>query len=79
MSGKYINNTDTEPSILARSIYKFAVSIALFWLAVCAIIAAFVPSLESVGENRSVSLTPRDAPAMQAIHQGSGQGSGVVD
>ncbi|ULL10256.1 MMPL family RND transporter [Mycobacterium liflandii] len=69
MSGKYLNNTDTESLILARSIYKFAVSIALFWLAVCAIIAAFVPSLESVGENRSVSLTPRDAPAMQAIHR----------
>ncbi|MCV7350545.1 MMPL/RND family transporter [Mycobacterium parmense] len=48
-------------------IRRFAVPIILFWLGVVVVFSAFVPSLEKVGEQRSVSLSPSDAPSFQAM------------
>ncbi|WP_416362296.1 RND family transporter [Mycobacterium sp.] len=59
-------------------IHALAVPIILFWLAVVVILSVFVPSLEVVGQERSVSLSPTDAPsfvAMKRIGQAFNEGN----
>jgi RND superfamily putative drug exporter len=56
-----------ERPFIARMLHAFAVPIILFWLAVAVILSIFVPSLEQVGQERSVSLSPTDAPSMVAM------------
>ncbi|MGO9925723.1 MAG: RND family transporter [Mycobacterium sp.] len=48
-------------------LHTFAVPIILFWVAIAVILSLFVPSLEVVGQERSVSLSPTDAPSMVAL------------
>ncbi len=48
-------------------IHTLAVPIILFWLAVVVILSVSVPSLEVVGQERSVSLSPKDAPSLVAL------------
>jgi putative drug exporter of the RND superfamily len=48
-------------------IHALAVPIILFWIAVVVILSLFVPSLEVVGQERSVSLSPGDAPSFVAL------------
>ncbi len=50
----------------ARMILRFSVPIALFWLALAASTNVFVPQLEKVAQAHNVSLSPRDAPSLQA-------------
>jgi putative drug exporter of the RND superfamily len=56
-----------ERPFIARMIHTFAVPIILFWLAIAALLSVFVPSLEVVGQERSVSLSPTDAPSFVAM------------
>jgi RND superfamily putative drug exporter len=44
----------------------FSVPILLFWLALTVIVNVVVPQLEVVGQNHAVSLSPSDAPSMEA-------------
>lgn len=71
MTVKYANDPDarahTEKPFLARMIHSFAVPIILGWLAICVVLSVFVPSLEVVGQEQSVSLSPKDAPSYQAM------------
>ncbi|HTX97825.1 MAG TPA: RND family transporter [Mycobacterium sp.] len=53
--------------VLARAIRALSVPIILFWLALTAVTNAVVPQLEAVGRQNSVSLSPRDAPALMAM------------
>ncbi|MDT5137022.1 MAG: putative drug exporter of the superfamily [Mycobacterium sp.] len=62
-------STHTEQPFIARMIHALAVPIILFWLAVVVILSVFVPSLEIVGQERSVSLSPRDAPSLVALNR----------
>ena len=48
-------------------IHALSVPIILFWIAVVVILSLFVPSLEVVGQERSVSLSPNDAPSFVAM------------
>ncbi|MBW0015651.1 RND family transporter [Mycobacterium sp.] len=48
-------------------IHAFAVPIILFWVAIAVILSLAVPSLEVVGQERSVSLSPKDAPSYVAM------------
>jgi len=57
----------TERPFLARLIHTLAVPIILFWVAVTVLLGIFVPSLEEVGQERSVSLSPSDAPSFVAM------------
>ncbi|WP_242412405.1 MMPL/RND family transporter [Mycobacterium marinum] len=50
-------------------IRTLAVPIILFWLAVVVLLSVFVPSLEVVGQERSVSLSPTDAPSVVALNR----------
>ncbi len=47
-------------------ILRLSVPIALFWLALAAITNVFVPQLEKVAQAHNVSLSPQDAPSLQA-------------
>jgi RND superfamily putative drug exporter len=48
-------------------IRRLSVPIALFWLALAAITNAAVPQLEAVAKEQNVSLSPQDAPSLQAM------------
>jgi putative drug exporter of the RND superfamily len=60
-------HTETEKPLIARMIHALAVPIILFWVAVCVALTVLVPSLEEVGQERSVSLSPKDAPSFEAM------------
>ncbi len=45
----------------------FAVPILLGWVAVAVLLSVAVPSLEKVGQEQSVSLSPADAPSTEAM------------
>jgi RND superfamily putative drug exporter len=51
---------------VAQTIRRLAVPIAFFWLALSAVTNVFVPQLEKVAQAHNVSLSPRDAPSLQA-------------
>ncbi|MFV0493817.1 RND family transporter [Mycobacterium sp.] len=55
--------------LIPRLIHALAVPIILFWLAAVVLISMFVPSLEVVGQNQSVSLSPKDAPSFVAMRE----------
>ncbi|WP_319453044.1 MULTISPECIES: MMPL family transporter [unclassified Mycobacterium] len=52
---------------IPRFIRLFCVPVLLGWLALTAIVNVVVPQLEVVGQEHSVSLTPDDAPSLQAM------------
>ena len=54
-------------SSIAQVIRQLSVPIALFWLALAAITNAVVPQLEAVARAQNVSLSPQDAPSLQAM------------
>ena len=47
-------------------IRRYSVLIALFWLGLAVVTNVFVPQLETVAEAHNVSLSPQDAPSLQA-------------
>jgi len=51
---------------VADFIRRFAVLIALFWLGLAMVTNVFVPQLETVAESHNVSLSPQEAPSLQA-------------
>ncbi|MHA7649713.1 MMPL/RND family transporter [Mycobacterium sp. ML4] len=69
-----------ERPLVARTIHALAVPIILFWLAVVVVMSVFLPSLEVVGQERSVSLSPKDAPSYVALkHIGESFKEGNTD
>jgi RND superfamily putative drug exporter len=67
MSDEQMRNTHTRPPFVARTIRRFSVLIILAWLAITVIVSVAVPSLEQVEKERSIALTPTDAPSVQAM------------
>ncbi|KAA0079787.1 MMPL family transporter [Mycolicibacterium sp. P9-64] len=55
-----------HPGRLPRLLHRFCVPVLLGWLALTAVVNIVAPQLEIVGEQNSVSLTPDDAPSLQA-------------
>lgn len=51
----------------ARTVHKLAVPIVLFWIGLVVVLSLFVPSLDIVGKQHTVSMSPNDAPSMQAM------------
>jgi putative drug exporter of the RND superfamily len=59
------------PPFMARTLRRFAVAVILGWLAITVLVSVGVPSLDQVGKERSVSMSPKDAPSVQAMtHMG---------
>jgi RND superfamily putative drug exporter len=54
---------------IARVFRKAAIPIILIWIAVAAFLNVSVPQLEAVGELRSVSMSPKEAPAVIATER----------
>jgi putative drug exporter of the RND superfamily len=52
---------------LARTIRRFSVVIILAWVALTLLVTLAIPSLERVGEEHSVPLSPQDAPSVLAM------------
>jgi RND superfamily putative drug exporter len=52
---------------IARTIRRFALFVILAWVALTLIVTLAVPSLEQVGQGHSVSISPKDAPSVQAM------------
>ncbi len=71
MSTKFANDaplrTHNERPFIARMIHRLAVPIILGWLGIIVLITVAVPSLEQVGQERSVALSPDDAPSIVAM------------
>ncbi|MCV7235111.1 MMPL/RND family transporter [Mycobacterium branderi] len=57
----------TRPSLIARVIHRFSVLVILGWVALTLLVTFAVPSLERVGQQHSVSMSPPDAPSVQAM------------
>jgi putative drug exporter of the RND superfamily len=53
--------------LIARTVRRLSVPILLFWLGLAAVTNIVVPQLEAVGEAHAVSMSPDDAPAIQAM------------
>jgi putative drug exporter of the RND superfamily len=51
---------------VADGIRRFSPLIAFFWLGLAVVTNVFVPQLETVAEAHNVSLSPQDAPSLQA-------------
>jgi len=50
----------------ARTIHKLAVPIVLLWIGFVVVLTMFVPDLEEVGKEHTVSMSPSSAASMQA-------------
>src|SRR6201993_247947 len=56
-----------QPPFIAETIPRLALFINLAWVALVLILTLAVPSLERVGQEHSVPMSPKDAPSMQAM------------
>lgn len=61
--------THTEQPFIARIIRRLSVPIILGWLALTILVTVAVPSLETVGQQRSVPMSPGEAPSIQAMRE----------
>ena len=52
---------------IARTIRRLSLLVILAWVALTLIVTLAVPSLEQVGREHSVPLSPKDAPSVQAM------------
>jgi putative drug exporter of the RND superfamily len=63
-----VSNVHTPArGLIARTVRVLSVPILLFWLGLAAVTNIVVPQLEAVGEAHAVSMSPDDAPAIQAM------------
>jgi putative drug exporter of the RND superfamily len=58
-----------KPPFVPRTIRRFAVPVILLWLAIVFLVSVVVPPLEQVAEQRQVSLSPKEAPSVQAMQR----------
>jgi RND superfamily putative drug exporter len=65
MTGEQLSGTHTGRPFVARTIYRFSWLIILAWLAINGILNTAVPPLEKVAKERSVSMSPTDAPSLK--------------
>jgi RND superfamily putative drug exporter len=56
-----------QPPFIVRVIRRFSLFIILAWVALTLIVTFAVPSLEHVGQEHSVAMSPKDAPSVQAM------------
>ena len=61
-----MSDSNVSRSGIPRFLRLFCVPVLVAWLAITAVVNVVVPQLEAVGEANSTSLTPDDAPSLQA-------------
>jgi putative drug exporter of the RND superfamily len=57
----------SRPPLIARTIYRFPLLVILAWVALALLVTLAVPSLEHVGQEHSVSVSPKGAPSVRAM------------
>jgi putative drug exporter of the RND superfamily len=57
----------SRPPLIARTIYRFPLFVILAWVALALLLTLAVPSLEHVGQEHSVSVSPNGAPSVRAM------------
>ena len=62
-----MRNKHRSPISVAEAIRRVSVPVLLFWVALAAVTNMAVPRLEKVAEEHNVSLSPTDAPSLQAM------------
>jgi len=62
-----MRNQPPRPPLMARTIHRFSLVVILAWVALVLLVTFGVPSLERVGQQHSVSMSPKDAPSVQAM------------
>jgi putative drug exporter of the RND superfamily len=67
MISEQTSNGHAKPPFVPRTIHRLAVPIILAWLAIVFLVSTAVPPLEQIAAQRSVSLSPKDAPSVQAM------------
>jgi putative drug exporter of the RND superfamily len=67
MSNRHVSEEQLARPRVARTIRRFSALIILAWLAIAVIVTISVPPLEQVEREHAVSLTPQDAPSVQAM------------
>jgi RND superfamily putative drug exporter len=61
-----MSNQDTQRLSVPDLLRRYSVLIAAFWLGLAVVTNVFVPQLEKVAQQHNVSLSPQDAPSLQA-------------
>ena len=67
MSNKHVSEEQLARPRVARTIHRFSALIILAWLAIAVIVTISVPPLEQVEREHAISLSPQDAPSVQAM------------
>jgi putative drug exporter of the RND superfamily len=64
-----VNPTEQLPQMprFARTVHKLAVPIVLLWIGLVVVLSIFVPTLDEVGKEHTVSMSPSSAASMQAM------------
>src|SRR6201996_2147010 len=57
----------SRPPLIARTIYRFPLLVILAWVSLALLMTLAVPSLEHVGQEHSVSVSPQGAPSVRAM------------
>jgi putative drug exporter of the RND superfamily len=58
------HSADHQPSRISRLVRIFSIPIIIFWIALAVALNMATPSLDEVGKEHSVSMSPKDAPSM---------------
>jgi RND superfamily putative drug exporter len=69
MSSQLLRVGPAKPPVVARTIHRWAVAVILAWLAIAVIVNTVVPSLEVIAKAHTVSMSPGDAPSVQAMQR----------
>jgi putative drug exporter of the RND superfamily len=69
VSTAQVSTEQTKPPFVPRTIRRFAVPVVLLWLLIVFLVSTAVPPLEKVAEQRQVSLSPKEAPSVQAMQR----------
>jgi RND superfamily putative drug exporter len=67
MISKQRRGEHTKPPFMPRIIHRLAVPVILGWLLIVFLVSTTVPPLEQIATQRAVSLSPKDAPSVQAM------------
>ncbi|MDT5112091.1 MAG: putative drug exporter of the superfamily, partial [Mycobacterium sp.] len=67
MSDQRVDEQPVARPRFARFLHRFSVLIILAWLAIAVVVTVAVPPLEQVERDHAISLSPQDAPSVQAM------------
>ncbi len=65
----HVSTERSQPSVIARAIRRLSILVILAWVALTVLVTVGVPLLETVGRDHAVSLSPKEAPSVQAMTQ----------